>query len=223
MTLRLAYKRKSNKWLCFCSVCGLCSVREVVGFCSGLARLTGATANHSQPPVHPTSAPPCLLSPSRSAHIFPPPRWSQNVSDPWTRTCSLGNSQVMSQPLPACVCLSCRCTSGSFHSETHQLLTRAYFLCIYTQCYVQALLTVTNGVMLSHPPLCFPNTDKPVKAGNGVILSSVLRWASVWAFHSTLLSALFDNKPLQLSGFKIIAILDTGLTEGDKGEVERSW
>lgn len=124
---------------------------------------------------------------------------------------------------PAFVCLGCRCTSGSFHSETHQLLTRAYFLCIYTQCYGQALLTVANGVMLSYRPLFFPNTDIPVKAGDGVILGSVLRWASVRAFHSTLLSALLNNKPLQLSGFKIITILDTGLMEGDKRGMERSW
>lgn len=82
----------------------------------------------------------------------------------------------MSQPLPACACLfSRRRSSGSFHSETHLLLTRAHFLCVYAQCYVQVLLTVANGVMLSYRPLFSPNTDEPVKAGNGVILGSVLR------------------------------------------------
>lgn len=225
MTLRLTYKWKSNKWCVFCSVCGLCSVREVLGFCGVLARLTGATANHSQPPAHPTSAPPCLLSrlPDRftffrlradlkMAAILEPERAPLETH----RWCH-------SLCRPAFVCLGCRCTSGSFHSETHQLLTRAYFLCIYTQCYGQALLTVANGVMLSYRPLFFPNTDKPVKAGNGAILGSVLRWASVRAFHSTLLSALFNNEPLQLSGFKIITILDTGLMEGDKRGMERSW
>lgn len=106
MTLRLTYKWKSNKWCVFCSVCGLCSVREVLGFCGVLARLTGATANRSQPPAHPTSAPPCLLSclPDRLT-FFRLRADLKNGSDPWTRTCSLGNPQVMSQPLPACVCL----------------------------------------------------------------------------------------------------------------------
>ncbi len=131
---------------------------------------------------------------------------------------------VVTDSQPAFECLGV--SFASFQTERHHIFTHThththteahtgthtYFLCIYTHCYFPGS-AVTNRVILSCPLLFFWPSWQSVKAGNGGILSSALRCGSIWGFQSTLLSALFNNKPPPLSGTEIVTILDF-LTDG---------